>query len=144
MNSPHTNRLQSFKLHPHPDQRGILTAVDLAALKAELGFEAGRIFWITDVPAGQTRGTHAHTYSWEALLALNGEFKLKVDNGHDEAWTETVKADGKGVVIPPLMWCELYDFTPGTVCLCIASDSYDEEGYLKDYEEFMHYVKSHG
>lgn len=140
MNSLHTNHLQSFQLPSFADHRGTLTVADLADLKATLGFETQRVFWITQVNSGETRGTHAHKSCWEALLAVSGGFKLKISNGH-ESWVEMVKADGRGVVIPPMFWCELYEFAPETVCLCLASEPYDEAGYLKDYDDFIHYVR---
>ena len=143
MTTHHTSHLNAFQLPSFTEQRGTLTVADLEDLKSQLGFVAQRIFWITDVPKDEYRGTHAHCTCWEALLAVNGGFKLKVNNGKDAPWVEELKAGGKGVVIPPLVWCELYDFEPGTVCLCLASGKYDKAGYLKNFDEFIQYVNSH-
>ncbi len=132
--------LNSITLPSFAEPRGTLTLVDLLQQKEALPFDVQRIFWITGVPKGATRGAHAHQHCWEALVAVSGSFKLKVSNGHDAPWTEVIDSPDKAIVVPPRVWCELYDFAPGTVCLCLASGHYDECGYLKDFDEFVDFV----
>ena len=140
--TPEAPHLQTFSLPSFADNRGRLTCLDLQACDSQFPFPVQRVFWITEVGEGEKRGSHAHRRCWEALLAVGGSFKLKIDNGHDAPWVETVSSSHKGVIIPPMVWCELFDFTPGCACLCFASGSYDQEGYLKTYSDFLHAVKA--
>ena len=136
-----TPRLATFALPSFSEPRGVLTCFDIVRQRRLLPFEVQRVFWITDVPQGSTRGAHAHRTCSEALVALNGAFKVRIDNGQT-SWVKTLSSPSQGIVIPPLVWCELYDFTPGSVCLCLASGEYDEGGYLRTYDEFQAFVEN--
>lgn len=129
-----------FTFKAFSDERGDLTIAD-ANPNGNFPFEIRRVFWISGVPKGQTRGTHAHQWCSEALAAVHGRFKVKVDTGQGEPFVVELSSPGQGLLIPPLVWCELFDFSSDAVCLCLASGGYDEEGYLKDYDAFVRFVK---
>ncbi len=114
------------------DGRGALTFVEGGTLP----FGVERIFWITSVPPGGKRGGHAHRTCAEAVFAARGSFDIAVDDGVRRAALR-VSAPGRGVIIPAGVWCELYNFTPGSVCVVAASERYDPEGYAATYEDFL-------
>ena len=136
MQQPITPDNYSFDWQTFADERGTLSVSNLSDGEA-LPFEVGRVFWITNVPEGQKRGTHAHRSCHEALVCLQGSFKVKVDNGCGVSFVQTLDSPQKGLYIPPMVWCELYDFTPDAVCLCLASGPYDKEGYLATLEAWQ-------
>ena len=84
---------------------------------------------------------HAHKYCWEALVAVHGTFKVKVDFGNGRIETFAMDTPDKGLLIPPFVWCQLFDFTDDAVCLCLASGNYDKEGYISDYDTFLKEVR---
>lgn len=129
-----------FEFEAHADERGVLTVAQ-AVDDAYLPFTVERIFWITQVPADESRGMHAHRTCWEALVAASGSFKVKIDDGIHPPVVYQLDCPQKGILIPPMVWCELYDFTPSTVCLCLASGKYDKEGYLSNYADFLQAVR---
>lgn len=117
------------------DERGSLT-ICLSNYQDKLPFQIGRVFWITNVPKLAVRGCHAHRRCYEALVPIHGSFKVRLDDGVHLSQEVVLDRSDKGILIPPMLWCELYDFSEDAVCLCIASGDYDKEGYVNDYEEF--------
>ncbi len=113
------------------DERGSLCVAE----NASLPFEVKRVFWIHDVHKGQTRGGHAHRTCAEVIFPVTGSFEIEVDDGTNK---ETILLDSpdKGVHIRPNVWCCLKNFAPGTVCLVLASQQYEVEGYINDYSLF--------
>ncbi len=119
------------------DERGELAVADL---EHDIPFDVKRSFWIYNVKQNQIRGKHAHRTCSEVLVALHGSFKVKVSyNGLD--FTEYILDEPtKGLLIEPMVWCELYDFTNEAVCLCLASEKYDSSKYVHSLEEFSQEV----
>lgn len=114
------------------DERGKLCVIG----DEELAFDVARVFWISDVPAGKTRGGHAHRVCAEIIFPLKGEFKIYVHDADGERVYAMNKSE-QGIYIGPNVWCELSDFAPGTVCMVLASHEYMVEGYINDYNEFL-------
>ncbi len=114
------------------DNRGALCIAQQSCLP----FHVERIFWIHNVPPNKERGSHAHRTCSEILVPLGGSFKLTVTDGKI---METLQLNNPaiGILIPPMVWCRLSDFTPGCVCMCMASESYDETGYINKFEDFI-------
>lgn len=125
-----------FKFDTFSDERGELTVAQGGGENA-LPFSPQRVFWITNVPANGERGKHAHRTCWEALVAVKGSFVVKVDNGRDPVRTFTLDNPQTGLLIPPLVWCELSAFSSDAVCLCMASGIFDQEGYVSNYNDFL-------
>ncbi len=107
------------------DARGSLCVAE----NADLPFEVKRVFWIFDVPEGQTRGCHAHNTCAEVVFPITGSFEIEVDDG-TESMTLLMDSPNRGIHIPPKVWCKLKNFAPGTVCVVLASQEYDAEGYI--------------
>lgn len=118
------------------DPRGSLTLMDYAAARRLLPFIPKRSFWIHHTPAGAVRGEHAHRTCWEMVTAVSGAFHLTLSDGISRKDFILDRPD-QGVIIPPMIWCRLWGFQQGTVCLTLASDDYDAEGYINDHSVFL-------
>lgn len=138
LNSAYDNL--SFNFDAFRDERGTLTIASITG-DSHLPFSVQRVFWITDVPGAGRRGMHAHHSCWEALVAVKGSFKVKVTDGKNVPRTFVLDTPQKGLLIPPMMWCELFDFSDDAVCLCLASGDYDKQGYISNYQDFLLQVK---
>lgn len=125
-----------FQFDRHADVRGQLTLAHVSG-DSHLPFCVQRVFWITNVPGGMGRGKHAHQTCWEALAAVSGSFQVKIDDGRGHTAEVKLDTPHKGLLIPPMYWCELTCFSKDAVCLCLASGDYDQEGYISEYGEFV-------
>ena len=120
------------QLPKNVDERGVLSFLEGGS---DIPFEVARVFWITDVPAGKTRGGHAHWTCHEAVFAVQGRFEIEVDDGRQRE-VFVLDAPNEGVVVPAGAWCELRHFEPGTVCVVMASEHFDANGYVHDKGEW--------
>ena len=121
-----------IQLPKNVDNRGCLTFLEG---NVHIPFPLKRVFWISDVPAGQIRGGHAHWTCHEAVFPLSGRFEIELDDG--ERCTTVVMDDPtRGITVPAGVWCELRNFAPGTLCLVVASQEYDAAGYALDRESW--------
>jgi uncharacterized RmlC-like cupin family protein len=101
-------------------------------------FDIKRIFYIYDIPSGQTRGMHAHKYCHEVLIATSGSFQVELDDGTNKKNVVLDRPD-YGLHIPPDIWATETGYSSGTVCLALASGIYDAENYIHTYSEFKKY-----
>lgn len=103
-------------------------------------FDIRRVYYIYDVQGDSRRGFHAHRALEQVLLCIHGSCKILLDNGTEK---ETVLLDkpNEGLIIENPIWREMYDFSPGAVLLVMASQYYDEADYIRDYDEFLAYMK---
>lgn len=122
----------------HFDPRGNLTVVEGGR---NLPFDVSRVYWVYDVPAGENRGGHAHKHCREFIIAVSGSFHVTLDNGR-ERQTFLLNHPFQGLLVETGMWRMLDDFSSGAVCLVLASDPFDEADYIRDYGEFVEYIKS--
>lgn len=120
------------------DPRGNLSFVEGAR---HLPFPIRRVFYIYDVPGGETRGGHAHKECSIVLLAVAGSFDVRLTDGVREKVVRLNRAN-RGVLIPPGVWDTMHDFTTGTVALAFASHPYEEEDYIRDYDEFLEFAQN--
>ncbi|RED48454.1 sugar 3,4-ketoisomerase [Seonamhaeicola aphaedonensis] len=114
------------------DVRGNLGVVELDTIP----FEIKRVYYLFDVPSSASRGGHAHKEQEELLIAVSGSFDVIVDDGNVKQKITLNKPD-KGLMISTGIWRELENFSSGSVCLVIASGVFDEEDYIRDYNEFL-------
>ena len=114
------------------DPRGNLT---VAEQYKDIPFEIKRVYWIYDVPGGETRGGHAHKKLYQLIVATSGSFTVILDNGKEKE-TFLLNHPWQGLLIEPGIWRELEDFSSGAVCLVLASDLFDIDDYIYDYDEF--------
>ena len=101
-------------------------------------FEVKRMYYIYDIPLLMSRGGHAHKNLQQVVIPLQGSFSLRLDDGHK---TREVRLSIPtiGLHFIPGIWREVYDFTPGALCLVLASEVYEERDYIRNYEEFLEY-----
>ena len=130
-------KIKTYTFAPHGDDRGQLVAIE--AMK-DLPFEVKRVYYIYDTLPGVRRGFHAHKNLEQILLCVNGSCKIHLDDGTDTAEV-TLDKPNEGLYIANNMWREMYDFTPGTVLLVLASHYYDEADYIRNYEDFIKMVR---
>lgn len=119
------------------DPRGNLTVAEGASVP----FEIKRVYWLYDVPGGESRGGHAHKKLWQLLVATSGSFTVTLDNGVRKD-KYLLNHPWQGLIIHNGLWRTIDDFSSGAVCLCLASEMYDESDYIRSYDEFLHYAKS--
>lgn len=120
------------------DPRGNLSFIEGTR---HIPFPIKRVFYIYDVPGGETRGAHAHRECAEVLIAVSGSLEIRLTDGAKEKSYRLNRAN-RGLLIPPGTWRTLHDFTTGTVVVALCSREYEEEDYIRDYEEFERYVDS--
>ncbi|HEX8272062.1 MAG TPA: FdtA/QdtA family cupin domain-containing protein [Longimicrobiaceae bacterium] len=114
------------------DRRGNLSFVEG---ERHVPFPVRRVYYLYDVPAGESRGGHAHRELQQLLIAAAGSFDVVVNDGASEK-SVTLNRPYQGLLIPRLVWRELVNFSSGSVCLVLASQPYDESDYYRDFEEF--------
>ena len=118
------------------DPRGNLT---FAEAQTMVPFDIKRAYWVYDVPGGESRGGHAHKQLQQFVVALSGSFTVTLDDGRDRQ-TVLLNHPWQGLLIDVNTWRTLDDFSSGAVCLVLASEHYEEEDYIYDYDDFMKYV----
>ena len=114
------------------DHRGELLVREVGST---LPFVPQRVFVILNVPGKHVRGDHAHKELEQYLVALSGSVSVVLDNG-DKREFARLDRPGLGLYVPPMTWCTLYGYSPGTVVMALASSPYDADDYIRDYEEF--------
>lgn len=119
------------------DPRGNLT---VAEQMKNVPFDIKRVYWTYDVPGGESRGGHAHKVLYQLVVAMSGSFTVTLDNG-EERETILLNHPWQGLLIKPSMWRTLDDFSSGAVCMVLASELYEEDDYIYDYDEFLNYKR---
>lgn len=104
----------------------------------EVPFDIKRIYYLYDVPGGNSRGGHAHKDLYQIMVALSGSFTVTIDDGNNKQSFHLFQPY-QGLLIPPGLWRDLDTFSSGSICMVLASELYDEEDYFRDYEEFLKY-----
>jgi len=117
--------------------RGNLSVIE----KDCIPFDINRVYYLYDVPSDSYRGGHAHKEQLELLIALSGSFEVVLDNGFERTKIMLNKPN-KGLLIPTKNWRELENFSSGAVCLVLASDVFDEDDYIRNYNDFKLFVGS--
>ncbi|WP_447636459.1 sugar 3,4-ketoisomerase [Flavobacterium microcysteis] len=102
-------------------------------------FDIKRVYYLFDVPSSSHRGGHAHKKLIQLLIPLSGSFDVVLSDGKEKQVITLNKPD-KGLLIKPTVWRELENFSSGAVCLVIASEVYEEEDYIREFDEFIAYV----
>lgn len=108
--------------------------------KNVIPFEIKRVYYLYDVPSSAQRGGHAHKKLNQILIALSGSFDVVLKDGITQKKITLNKPD-KGLIIKNNTWRELENFSSGAVCLVLASEVFNEEDYIREYEDFLSYLK---
>lgn len=114
------------------DRRGNLTPI---TSNLNLPFDIKRVFYLYDIPGGESRGAHAHKECHQFLIAASGAFEVLLDDGINKR-TVVLNRPFYGLHIPPGIWAAEQCFSSGSVCLCLASDYYNADDYIRNYNEF--------
>lgn len=117
----------------HSDRKGNLSVVENAK---DVPFEVERVFYLYDIPGGESRGAHAHQKCHQFLVAVSGSFEVTLDDGRNKR-TVVLNRPFYGLHIPPGIWAAEQGFSSGSVCLVLASEKYDEGDYIRDYQDFL-------
>ena len=115
------------------DPRGNLTFIEG---NNHIPFDIKRVFYLYDIPTEENRGAHAHKTLDQFLICLAGSFDVEIDDGKCQSKIH-LNRPWKGLHIPPMIWAAEVNFDPGSLCLVLASDQYNEEDYIRDYEQFL-------
>jgi hypothetical protein len=99
-------------------------------------FEIERVFYLYDIPGGEDRGAHAHKECHQLLIAAGGSFEIELNDGINKR-TIALNRPYFGLHIPPGIWAAEKSFSSGAICLVLASHKYNEDDYIRDYEEFL-------
>jgi hypothetical protein len=99
-------------------------------------FDIARVYYMYDIPGGQTRGGHAHKRLEQLIVAAMGSFDVVLDDGRERRTFHLDRAY-YGLYVPRMMWRELVNFSSGSVCLVLASLLYNEDEYIRNYNDFL-------
>jgi len=127
------NDCSIIELDKHHHDKGNISVVEN---NREVPFEAKRIYYLYDVPGGESRGGHAHKDLRQLIIAASGSFSVTLNDGKEKR-TIMLNRPYQGLLIVPGIWRELEDFSSGSVCLVLASNHYSEIDYIRDYYEFL-------
>lgn len=119
------------------DRKGNITAVNNGK---EIPFEIKRVFYLYDIPGGESRGAHAHKECHQFLVAASGSFEVLLDDGNTKRQVLLNRPD-IGLHIPPGIWASEINFSSGSICLVLASHEYDELDYIRNYSNFLNEIK---
>jgi uncharacterized RmlC-like cupin family protein len=102
----------------------------------EVPFDIKRIFYLYDIPGGESRGAHAHKTCHQFIIAVSGCFEVLMDDGRTKRQV-MLNRPYFGLHIPPNIWASQINFSSGSICLVIASENFNENDYIRNYEEFL-------
>lgn len=117
----------------HSDRKGNISVVENGKT---VPFDVKRVYYLYDIPGGESRGAHAHRELEQLVVAVSGSFNVTLDDGNVKR-TFTLNRPYQGLYVKPGIWCDLTDFSSGAVCLVMASEVYQVEDYIRDYDEFL-------
>lgn len=121
----------------HSERKGNLTVVENGKT---LPFQVKRVYYLYDVPGGESRGAHAHKSLEQLIIAVSGSFNVTLDDGNCKR-SFFLNRPYQGLYVKPGMWRTIDDFSSGAVCLVLASNKYDASDYIRTYDEFIKYRK---
>lgn len=121
-----------MKLKDITDKYGHLTPIEG---RKDIPFDIRRVYYITGVELNVTRGFHSHRALHQLLICVNGSVKIRLKTPKEEEIVE-LNNPAEGLYIGPMIWREMFDFSPGSVLLVLASEQYDEQDYIRNYDMY--------
>lgn len=131
------NDCRVLKLPKFATSAGHITAINN---QVEIPFNTKRVYYLYDLPSGETRGGHAHFNLQQLIVAAMGSFDVVLHDGQNERRI-TLNQPNQGLLIVSGIWRELENFSAGSILLVLASEKYDEDDYIRDYNQFKQYNK---
>ncbi len=122
------------------DDRGSLIALED---NSNIPFKIKRVYYIFDTKRGVRRGLHAHRKLKQFIICVSGSCRILLDNGYREE-NIYLNTPTKGILLDSLIWREMYDFSRDCVLVVLASEYYDRDDYISDYQSFLKEVKAYG
>lgn len=122
-----------IELSKNHREKGNLTIVQN---EKEIPFDVKRCYYLYDVPGGGERGGHSHKQLKQLIIAASGSFDVRLDDGLVKR-TFTLNRPYQGLLVVPGIWRDLDNFSSGSVCLVLASEVYQKEDYIREYNEFL-------
>jgi len=119
------------------DERGSLAVIE----KDNIPFEIKRVYYLYDVPSDAYRGGHAHKNLQQLIIPLSGSFEVLLKDTNNTKRI-TLNKPNIGLLLVPGIWREIDNFSSGSVCLVLASDIYNEEDYMRDYDDLILFKSS--
>jgi hypothetical protein len=104
--------------------------------QTNIPFNVRRIYYLYDIPGGEDRGGHAHKELHQLIVAASGSFHVLLDDGQNKKIV-TLNRPDYGLMVVPGIWRELFEFSSGAICLVLASQKYDQEDYIRQYDQFI-------
>jgi len=126
-----------YAFQQHGDDRGQLIALEE---NKDIPFEIKRVYYMYDTKEGVRRGFHAHKSLEQILICIHGSCKILMDNGIEKK-VVSLEKPYEGLYINNNIWREMFDFSSDAVLMVLASDYYREEDYIRNYDEFLEFVK---
>lgn len=117
------------------DRKGHITPLEN---DQDLPFSVKRVFYLYDIPGGESRGAHAHKECHQFVIAASGAFEIMLDDGRVQRQVQ-LNRPYIGLHIPPGIWASEINFSSGAICLVMASQGYQAEDYIRDYDDFISY-----
>ena len=116
------------------DERGNLVVIEGEG--RDIPFDIKRVFYIYGSDSEVVRGQHANRETEFLMVNVGGTSKVRIDNGRE---TEIVELNrpGMGLYLPPMLWKDMYDFSPDSILLVLASRHYDAGEYIRDYDAYI-------
>jgi dTDP-4-dehydrorhamnose 3,5-epimerase-like enzyme len=124
-----------IELNKVHNRSGNLTAIED---QMDIPFKVKRLYYLYDVPGGAERGGHAHKELYQLIVAASGCFDVVVDDGKNRKVVE-LNRSYYGLYVVPGIWREIINFSSGAICLVLASEKYNAEDYIRDYQDFLKY-----
>lgn len=124
---------QIIQLPKYLDSRGNLSVIEELE---EIPFKIERVYWIYDVPGGESRGGHAYRENMEFIVAMSGSFDVLLDNGTEKK-VYHLNRSYYGLLVPKGYWRELENFSTNSLALVLSSTGYDASDYIRDYTVFL-------
>ncbi len=129
--------ITKFHFNIHGDDRGQLVAVEEGN---DIPFKVRRVYYLYDTVEGVRRGYHAHKNLQQVLICVHGSCKILLDDGETKEVVELNRPE-EGLYIANNIWREMFDFSSDAVLLVLDSELYDEADYIRDYSDFIKFVK---
>ena len=119
----------------HSDRKGNISVVENGIT---VPFDVKRVYYLYDVPGGESRGSHAHKELSQLIIAASGSFRVTLDDGNVKR-SFTLNRPYQGLYVKPGIWRDLDDFSSGAVCMVLASEVYQPEDYIREYNKFLEF-----